>query len=147
MPISIYPPTLQSTQPAFLATTPDYEIKYTLQKVTSAETIKHIQIRVVEQRSNSSIVNTSKYPDNIIYKNVDLTKESSPYGIKILAADLRKSWSPGVCYKIQLRFGSTNFPTHGRKNRLTIKLFLSGLQSWLLKLSRNQKFISRMPVL
>lgn len=68
MPISIYPPTLQSTQPAFLAITPDYEIKYTLQKVTSAETIKHIQIRVVEQRSNSSIVNTSKYPDNIIYK-------------------------------------------------------------------------------
>ena len=111
MPISIYPPTLQSTQPAFLATTPDYEIKYTLQKVTSAETIKHIQIRVVEQRSNSSIVNTSKYPDNIIYKNVDLTKESSPYGIKILTADLRKSWSPGVCYKIQLRFGSTSFPT------------------------------------
>nr|DAP43411.1 MAG TPA: hypothetical protein [Caudoviricetes sp.] len=36
---------------------------------------------------------------------------------------------------------------HGRKNRLTIKLFLSGLQSWLLKLSRNQKFISRMLVL
>lgn len=105
MPISIYPPTLQSTQPAFLATTPDYEIKYTLQKVTSAETIKHIQIRVVEQRSNSSIVNTSKYPDNIIYKNVDLTKEASPYGIKILTADLRKSWTPGVCYKIQLRFG------------------------------------------
>lgn len=108
MPISIYPPTLQSTQPAFLATTPDYEIKYTLQKVTSAETIKHIQIRVVEQRSNSSIVNTSKYPDNIIYKNVDLTKESSPYGIKILTADLRKSWSPGVCYKIQLRFGTVS---------------------------------------
>lgn len=111
MPISIYPPTLQSTQPAFLATTPDYEIKYTLQKVTSAETIKHIQIRVVEQRSNSSIVNTSKYPDNIIYKNVDLTKEASPYGIKILTSDLRKPWSPGVCYKIQLRFGSTSFPS------------------------------------
>ena len=108
MPISIYPPTLQSTQPAFLATTPDYEIKYTLQKVTSAETIKHIQIRVVEQRSNSSIVNTSKYPDNIIYKNVDLTKEASPYGIKILTSDLRKSWSPGVCYKIQLRFGTVS---------------------------------------
>lgn len=108
MPISIYPPTLQSTQPAFLATTPDYEIKYTLQKVTSAETIKHIQIRVVEQRSNSSIVNTSKYPDNIIYKNVDLTKEASPYGIKILTSDLRKPWSPGVCYKIQLRFGTVS---------------------------------------
>lgn len=129
MPISIYPPTLQSTQPAFLATTPDYEIKYTLQKVTSAETIKHIQIRVVEQRSNSSIVNTSKYPDNIIYKNVDLTKEASPYGIKILTSDLRKPWSPGVCYKIQLRFGSTSFPSD-----------LSVFAAWKKEQINNQTF-------
>lgn len=129
MPISIYPPTLQSTQPAFLATTSDYEIKYTLQKVTSAETIKHIQIRVVEQRSNSSIVNTSKYPDNIIYKNVDLTKEASPYGIKILTSDLRKPWSPGVCYKIQLRFGSTNFPSD-----------LSAFAAWKKEQINNQTF-------
>lgn len=129
MPISIYPPTLQSIQPAFLATTPDYEIKYTLQKVTSAETIKHIQIRVVEQRSNSSIVNTSKYPDNIIYKNVDLTKEASPYGIKILTSDLRKPWSPGVCYKIQLRFGSTNFPSD-----------LSAFAAWKKEQINNQTF-------
>lgn len=129
MPISIYPPTLQSTQPAFLATTPDYEIKYTLQKVTSAETIKHIQIRVVEQRSNSSIVNTSKYPDNIIYKNVDLTKEASPYGIKILTSDLRKLWSPGVCYKIQLRFGSTSFPSD-----------LSAFAAWKKEQINNQTF-------
>lgn len=129
MPISIYPPTLQSTQPAFLAITPDYEIKYTLQKVTSAETIKHIQIRVVEQRSNSSIVNTSKYPDNIIYKNVDLTKEASPYGIKILTSDLRKPWSPGVCYKIQLRFGSTNFPSD-----------LSAFAAWKKEQINNQTF-------
>ena len=129
MPISIYPPTLQSTQPAFLATTPDYEIKYTLQKVTSAETIKHIQIRVVEQRSNSSIVNTSKYPDNIIYKNVDLTKEASPYGIKILTSDLRKPWSPGVCYKIQLRFGSTSFPND-----------LSAFAAWKKEQINNQTF-------
>ena len=129
MPISIYPPTLQSTQPAFLATTPDYEIKYTLQKVTSVETIKHIQIRVVEQRSNSSIVNTSKYPDNIIYKNVDLTKEASPYGIKILTSDLRKPWSPGVCYKIQLRFGSTNFPSD-----------LSAFAAWKKEQINNQTF-------
>lgn len=129
MPISIYPPTLQSTQPAFLATTPDYEIKYTLQKVTSAETIKHIQIRVVEQRSNSSIANTSKYPDNIIYKNVDLTKEASPYGIKILTSDLRKPWSPGVCYKIQLRFGSTSFPSD-----------LSAFAAWKKEQINNQTF-------
>lgn len=129
MPISIYPPTLQSTQPAFLATETSYDVKYTLQKVTSVDSIKHVQIRVVEQRSNSSIVNTSKYPDNIIYKNVDLTKESSPYTVKILTSDLRKSWTPGMCYKIQLRFGSTSFPSD-----------LSSFAIWKKEQINNQTF-------
>lgn len=129
MPISIYPPTLQSTQPAFLATEASYDVKYTLQKVTSADSIKHVQIRVVEQRSNSSVVNTSKYPDNVIYKNVDLTKESSPYTAKILTSDLRKSWTPGMCYKIQLRFGSTSFPSD-----------LSSFATWKKEQVNNQTF-------
>lgn len=129
MPISIYPPTLQSTQPAFLATEASYDVKYTLQKVTSADSIKHVQIRVVEQRSNSSVVNTSKYPDNVIYKNVDLTKESSPYTAKILTSDLRKSWIPGMCYKIQLRFGSTSFPSD-----------LSSFATWKKEQVNNQTF-------
>ena len=129
MPISIYPPTLQSTQPAFLATSTEYDVKYTLQKVTSAEEIKHVQIRVVEQRSNSSIVNTSKYPDNVIYKNVKLTEGSGPYTIKILSSDLRKAWTAGVCYKIQLRFGSTSFPDN-----------LKDFSSWKKKQINNQNF-------
>lgn len=129
MPISIYPPTLQSTQPAFLATSTEYDVKYTLQKVTSAEEIKHVQIRVVEQRSNSSIVNTSKYPDNVIYKNVKLTEGSGPYTIKILSSDLRKAWTPGVCYKIQLRFGSTSFPDN-----------LKDFSNWKKKQINNQNF-------
>ena len=129
MPISIYPPTLQSTQPAFLATSTEYDVKYTLQKVTSAEEIKHVQIRVVEQRSNSSIVNTSKYPDNVIYKNVKLTEGSGPYTIKILSSDLRKAWTAGVCYKIQLRFGSTSFPDN-----------LKDFSSWKKTQINNQTF-------
>ena len=129
MPISIYPPTLQSTQPAFLATSTEYDVKYTLQKVTSAEEIKHVQIRVVEQRSNSSIVNTSKYPDNVIYKNVKLTEGSGPYTIKILSSDLRKAWTAGVCYKIQLRFGSTSFPDN-----------LKDFSNWKKKQINNQNF-------
>ena len=129
MPISIYPPTLQSTQPAFLATSTEYDVKYTLQKVTSAEEIKHVQIRVVEQRSNSSIVNTSKYPDNVIYKHVKLTEGSGPYTIKILSSDLRKAWTAGVCYKIQLRFGSTSFPDN-----------LKDFSNWKKKQINNHNF-------
>ena len=79
--------------------------------------------------SNSSIVNTSKYPDNVIYKNVDLTKESSPYTVKILTSDLRKSWTPGMCYKIQLRFGSTSFPSD-----------LSSFATWKKEQINNQTF-------
>lgn len=116
MPLSIYPPILQSTQPAFLASLATYKVKFTLQKVTSPASVKHIQIRVVEQRSNSSIVNTTKYPDNVIYKNVTLDPDATSYEIDILNSqtddsDLRIPWSAGSYYKIQLRFGMTEFPS------------------------------------
>ena len=67
MPISIYPPTLQSTQPAFLASTNVYQIYFTLQSITAFSDIGHIQVRVVRQSNNRSIVNTSQYPDGTIY--------------------------------------------------------------------------------
>lgn len=68
MPISIYPPTLQSTQPAFLASVNVYQIYFTLQSITSFNDIGHIQVRIVRQSNNKSIVNTNQYPDGTIYK-------------------------------------------------------------------------------
>lgn len=106
MPISIYPPTLQSTQPAFLSSTDSYNIQFTLQPVTSFSEIGHIQIRVVTQKNNSSIVNTDIYPDGIIYKAPkDITSIGDPYSIAILSTDLAQPWQPGYLYKVQLRFG------------------------------------------
>ena len=110
MPISIYPPTLASTQSAFLATTDNYPIYFTLQSMTSKSNIGHVQVKVVDQQSNSSIVNTSLYPDGIIYKDATAIKSASTEGtyyVEILSSDLRQSWTAGRCYKIQVRFGTT----------------------------------------
>lgn len=111
MPISIYPPTLASTQPAFLASSKNYSVFYTLQSMTGRNSIGHVQIRVVDQLSNSSIVKTAIYPDGIIYKNAsDAMKDGGREGLyytEITRDDLREDWTPGRCYKIQVRFGTT----------------------------------------
>lgn len=109
MPISIYPPTLQSSQPAFLYTETSYPIYFTLQKITQFNEIGHIQVRLVKQSNNRSIVNTARYPDGIIYKSqLQIFAESgSQYYVPIVSSDLAESWQPGCLYKVQMRFGTT----------------------------------------
>lgn len=108
MPIGIYPPTLQSAQPAFLYNSSSCPIYFTLQNITSLSQIKegHIQIRVTKQANNKSIVDTSKYPDGIIYKAASyILTEDFKYKINIELSDLEEYWKPGCLYKVQLRFG------------------------------------------
>lgn len=103
----IYPPTLQSTQPAFLTSSLPYEIGFTLQNVTALNDIKHVQVRVVQQSNNKTIVNTDKYPDGIIYKN-DFTESS----VEIRSDDLiLTGWTAGYLYKVQVRFGTNVYDT------------------------------------
>lgn len=106
MPISIYPPTLQSTQPAFLASTNVYQIYFTLQSITSLSDIGHIQIRIVRQSNNRSIVNTSQYPDGTIYKAPSaIGSLGSQYFVSINRNELSEPWTAGYLYKVQMRFG------------------------------------------
>lgn len=105
MPISIYPPILQSTQTAFLASTNPYRIYFTLQSVTSYSDIGHVQIRIVRQSNNKSIVDTNQYPDGVIYQPPP-TAEGSRYYVDINSGVLAEKWQAGYLYKIQMRFGS-----------------------------------------
>lgn len=108
MPISIYPPILKSTQPAFLASTISYRVYFTLQNITAFEEIGHIQIRVVRQANNKSIINTAQYPDGTIYlAPQDIGIENSQYYVPIDSSKLIEKWQPGYLYKIQMRFGTT----------------------------------------
>ena len=110
MPTNIYPPTLTSTQPPFLYTTPQYTIYFTLQKVTAFSDIGHIQVRVMRQSDNKSVVSTAKYPDGTIYSSTDGVFYEARYdrfGINVNKDDLSETWQPGYLYKIQMRFGTT----------------------------------------
>lgn len=104
MPISIYPPILQSTQTAFLASTNPYRIYFTLQSVTSYNDIGHVQIRIVRQSNNKSIVDINQYPDGVIYQPPP-TAEGNRYYVDINSGVLAEKWQAGYLYKIQMRFG------------------------------------------
>lgn len=115
MPISIYPPILQSTQVAFPADTSVYNIRFNLQKVTTVNEVKagHIQIRIMQQSNNKTVVSTN-YKDGTIYKPGSDLDESNYatdgyYQIAINRSDLnsRYAWLPDTFYKIQMRFGTT----------------------------------------
>lgn len=106
----IFPPILQSTQPAFLASSDEYIIYMSLQSITSYSEIGHVQIRLVRQSNNRAIVDTSLYPDGIIYKPATALKGvtgTSQYYIQIQTSDLAEKWQAGYLYKIQVRFGTT----------------------------------------
>lgn len=104
MPISIYPPILQSIQTAFLASTNPYRIYFTLQSVTSYNDIGHVQIRIVRQSNNKSIVDINQYPDGVIYQPPP-TAEGNRYYVDINSGVLAEKWQAGYLYKIQMRFG------------------------------------------
>ena len=129
MPLNnIYPPVLNSTQPAFSVNSSPYYIFFSLPSVMSYDNIGHIQIRIVKQTNNRTIVDTSKYPDGIIYKsktsiqNATTIREGetqydesrkSQYYVAISQSELAENWKEGYQYKVQLRFGTTGIYING----------------------------------
>lgn len=121
MPISIYPPILKSTQKPFQSGIAEYRIYFTLQSITNfsldniaGSDFKHIQIRVVQQSNNKTIVDTSKYPDGIIYKPasyISTNVKTGQYYISIMSADIGQAWRAGDAYKVQLRLGKNEIYT------------------------------------
>ena len=107
---NLYPPILQSSQIPFLGSLSSYPIYFTISNVTSYDNVGHVQIRIMRQSNNKSIVNTALYPDGTIYKNVsEVTYDSTKqvYSVAINRNELKESWALGALYKVQLRFGST----------------------------------------
>lgn len=101
----IYPPILQSTQPAFLESVSAYNITFTLQDMMKEEQIGHVQIRIVYQSNNSDVIKTG---DGVLYKNWSAVDKSQKpkYSIPILSSEVGR-WKAGTKYKVQLRFGTT----------------------------------------
>ena len=110
----MYPPLLNSSQPAFLYNTSEYMISFSLPNLMSINSVKHIQIKIVTQSNNKSVINTKMYPDGIIYKNLSgggLQKKGNSYRVAVTLAELANGWTPGTLYKVQMRFGENDIYT------------------------------------
>ena len=115
MAINIYPPLVNSTQPAFVYTQESLPIYFTLPDINNIGEIKHVQVRIVYQSNNKSIVNTTLYPDGVVYKPIAQVSKSdyanNVYYVNILkSTDLSRSdaWHADYYYKIQVRFGTND---------------------------------------
>lgn len=116
----IYPPILKSTQPAFSIASLPYAVSFSLPAYVAYGDIGHLQIRIVKQANNQSIVNTTPYPDGIIYKLMPNYDSSGIYSVYINSSDLSQTWTEGTVYKIQMRFGTSGL-WGDRKNFATWK--------------------------
>lgn len=104
MATNLFPPILNNSQEAFEYTAVNYSISFSLPSMVNEKEIGHIQIKIVQQTNNRSIVNTKRYPDGIIYKDYI---EGQTY-VNISAQDLESGWGKGILYKVQMRFGANN---------------------------------------
>lgn len=108
MPMSIYPPILPTSQPAFTPAN-KYTIYFNLNSLTDWDSVKHVQLRIMKQTNNKSIINTSTYPDGTIYRdavNIMFNADVKAYEFQVFSSDLQEMWQPGYLYKIQIRLGS-----------------------------------------
>ena len=108
----IYPPILNSSQPAYDYNSENLIINFTIPEMVNVNNIGLIGITIVNQSNNISIVN-SDLNDDILYFDFDncikLDNITNTYAIKINQIDYlqhsKSKYSPGKIYKVQMNFG------------------------------------------
>ena len=132
----VYPPIVDSSIPAFLATAASININFSLPKSLNYEDVKNISIKFVQQSNNKSIINTDKYWDGIIYMEKPTTStDNGIYTVTVNSSDIKLGdtigWVSNTYYKIQIRFGYgkidyTDKISFFKWKRLQLKLFQNG---------------------
>lgn len=118
--ISLYPPVLENTLPAFLVTDNDdsyCRVYFNLSKLSTYEgSIRSVHVSVINQKTGQSVVNKvdniskQRYrKTGIIIINkppVAVTNSNNLYYVDILNEDIKDRWQPGTIYKIQIRLST-----------------------------------------
>lgn len=106
-----YPPLMYSSLPA-IADGETLRVKFNLSNLNFQNEIKHIQFIISYQINNKSAVNTKQWLNDIIYIPWNaVKKDGSIYYCNILGDNLEMGkWAAGNYYKIQARFGLSEFP-------------------------------------
>lgn len=117
---NIFPPILNSTTAPVLLETllsagANLTIPFSIPSIVNFNNVGHLQVRIVRQVDNKTIVNTSFFPDGIIYidsKNptnvsAKISEENGNYQVSFPLSYIQEGiWEAGAIYKIQMRFGS-----------------------------------------
>jgi hypothetical protein len=107
---NFYPPVLSTYMPAFIADADDSlcKVYFSISDYNSIGDIKNAQITVLNQNTNLTVLDSTKYPSEIALKEIkiDDTKTSDDkYYIEIKNTDLKnEKFEIDTYYKVQIRF-------------------------------------------
>lgn len=108
--MALYPPILASSQDAFLASSDNIPIYFTLSNLTDLDDVSSLQVKIVYQSNNKPAGSGS---DGIVTKNKsNFSLQSSSDDIYFVtinsSSDLRdRGWISNKYYKVQMRFVGT----------------------------------------
>lgn len=104
--IILYPPIINTFMPAFVNTT-TVKIYFALSSFNSLSEIKNAQITITNQNTNLTVLNSTKYPSEIMLKaiQVDNTRADDKYYVEISPTDLQgEIFEIDGYYNVQIRF-------------------------------------------
>ena len=106
--INLYPPIVDTAMPGFISEN-GVNVYFSISNYNSIENIANAQVTVVNQYNNLTALDKSKYPSEIMLKEVltDATRADDKYYVHIEAADLQNAnFAINTYYKVQIRFTS-----------------------------------------
>ena len=132
---TLYPPSIASSLPAFMATKETIRIPISFSKFNNTNEFTSAHISIAKKDTGMNVVNTTDDAVNGRYRaagiilNVPVLSSTvdgkTTYYVEIKASDLNSKvygysgWIPGWFYKIQVRLSAVNYPGSG------------GQQAWL----------------
>ena len=134
----VYPPIVNNSIPAYLATAESLNINFSLPKSLNYDDVKNISIKFSQQSNNKSVVNTDIYYDGIIYMEKPTTSTNGIYTVTVKNSDIKLGdtigWVSNTFYKIQIRFGYSKLDYE--KNKIAFfkwkktQTLINGFSEW-----------------
>ena len=141
--ISLYPPILESTAPAFEGGNENSKctIYFSLSKLsTSKDYINSVHVSVIEQKTGQNVINAVDDVENFRFRKTGVliinqpptavAGESNLYSIDILNKDIKNGWKPGTIYKIQIRLSTVRYPNSGIKQSVWLSNNAYNFSEW-----------------
>lgn len=131
---NLYPPIIDSYMPAFLADSGICKIYFSLSNFNKQNDIENVQVAIFNQNTNSSVLNKTKYPSEIMLTT--LSKDENKIGddcyyIQINASDLMSgAFLINQYYKVQIRFTGTSAAAISLSTPQSINAWLAANQQY-----------------